>query len=185
MGARTIAGLSLLLAIALGSTALLLRAREKPQTAAASAQLGIGYYLTDAVLSGTGADGHVLYRIRARTVVQKPGNGSVRMENVSVDYEPTTQVPWNLHADTGKMRPGGKIIELSGNVVAATRDANSPSATISTDYLEFDPDTDTASTTGKVVIEYADSVVQATGLRAMLRQDRMELLADVRGRYVR
>ncbi len=185
MEARTIAGLSVLLATALGSTALLLRAREKPQTPVAAPQLGIGYYLTDAILSGTGDDGRILYRISAKTVVQAPGDGSVNMQAVSVNYDPATQVPWSLRADTGKMRLGGKIMELSGNVVAATRDASNPATTISTDYLEFDPDTDTATTTSTVVIEYGDSIVQGTGLRATLREDRMELLANVRGRYVR
>lgn len=179
------ASVGILLVTALGSTALLLRTRDKPLAGAASPQLGIGYYLTDAILSGTGDDGRILYRVRASTVVQTPADGSVNMENVSVDYEPTTQVPWSLHANTGKMLPGGKIMQLSGNVVAATRDAGSPPAIIRTDYLEFDPDTDTATTTSKVVITYADSIVQATGLRAMLRQDRMELLADVQGHYVR
>jgi LPS export ABC transporter protein LptC len=77
------------------------------------------------------------------------------------------------------------MIELSGNVVAATREADSPAATIRTDYLEFDPGTDIARTERKVVIEYAGSTVHATGLRAMLRQDRLELLSDVTGQYVR
>jgi LPS export ABC transporter protein LptC len=185
MEARTMASVGILLVTALGSTALLLRAREKPLAQEASPQLGIGYYLTDAMLSGTGDDGRILYRVRASTVVQTPGDGSVNMENVSVDYEPATQIPWSLRADTGKMLPGGKIMRLSGNVVAATRDADRPPATISTDYLEFDPDTDTATTTSKVVIRYADSIVEGTGLRAMLREDRMELLADVQGQYVR
>ena len=77
------------------------------------------------------------------------------------------------------------MIELSGNVVAATREADSPAATIRTDYLEFDPGTNVAATDRKVVIEYAGSTVHATGLRAMLRQDRLELLSNVTGQYVR
>lgn len=185
MEARTVAGLGALLAAALASGALLLRVREKPAAEAGPPQLGIGYYLKDATLSGTGEDGRVLYRLSASSVVQAPGDGSVRMEQVTVDYDPATDVPWTLRADQGRMRSGGKIMELSGNVVAATRGTAAPVATISTNYLEFDPDTDTATTSSKVVIDYAGSVVTAKGLRAMLRQDRLELLADVSGRYVR
>lgn len=185
MERRTLAGLSLLAAAALGSGALWLRAQEDTTTTVAAPRLGIGYYLRDARLSATGDDGHILYRIDAVDVVQSPADGSVALRAVSIDYDPATEVPWRLRADRGVMGPGDKMVRLSGNVVAATRDAASPVATISTDYLELDPGTETASTTSKVVIEYAGSIVHATGLRAQLREDRLELLADVRGRYER
>lgn len=179
------AGLGILLVGALASSTLLIRVREEAVTVEDSPQLGVGYYLKDATLSGTGDDGRILYRISAETVTQAPDDGSVGMENVHVNYDPATETPWSLKADTGKMLAGGKMLELSGNVVATTLDASSPAATITTDYLEFDPSTDTAVTESKVVIRYGGSLVNATGLRAMLRQDRLELLANVTGRYVR
>lgn len=179
------AGLALLAAAALGSGALWLRAREERGAAGTAPELGIGYYLRDARLSATGEDGRIRYRIVAADVVQSPGDGSVSMRDVAIDYDPAAEVPWKLRADRGVMRSGDKMVRLSGNVVASTRDADSPVATISTDYLELDPGTETATTRSKVVIEYAGSVVHATGLRALLREDRLELLADVRGRYAR
>lgn len=185
MDGRKLASLLLLAAAALGSGALWLRAREEPAAAGDSPALGVGYYLRDARLSATGEDGRIRYRIAAAQVVQSPGDGSVTMREVTIDYDPAADVPWTLRADRGTMRSGDKMVKLAGNVVATTREAESPVATISTDYLELDPGTETATTTSPVVIDYAGSVVRATGLRAMLREDRMELVADVRGRYVR
>lgn len=185
MNRSTILGLIALTLGAVASGVLLFLADEKAGPVSEAPRLGIGYYVNDATLTGTDDDGHILYRVTAATVQQTPADGSVSLQTVAVNYDPAAQVPWTLRADTGRIPPGGKMIELSGNVVAATREADSPAATIRTDYLEFDPGTDVATTDRKVVIEYAGSTVHATGLRAMLRQDRLELLSDVTGQYVR
>jgi lipopolysaccharide export system protein LptC len=182
---KTVASLLALLVAAVASGVLLFRSDESEAPASRTPRLGIGYYVNDATLTGTDDDGHILYRVKALTVQQTPVDGSVNLQSVTVDYDPAKDVPWNLRADTGRIPPGGKMIELSGNVVAATREADSPAATIRTDFLEFDPGTNVASTDRKVVIEYAGSTVHATGLRAMLRQDRLELLSDVTGQYIR
>jgi lipopolysaccharide export system protein LptC len=185
MDRRAILGLTALALAAVASGVLLFRAEEEQAPAATTPRLGVGYYVNDATLTGTDDAGRILYRLSAATVVQTPADGSISLQSVAMNYDPAGQAPWTLHADTGRIPPGGKMIELSGNVVAATREADSPAATIRTDYLELDPDTEVATTDREVVIDYAGSTVHATGLRAMLRQDRLQLLSDVTGRYVR
>lgn len=189
MELRSILSLLALLAGAVASGVLLFTTREDETAAPEEPRLGVGYYVSDARLTGTADDGSVLYRMTAASVIQAPADGSVNLQQVSVDYDPATEMPWDLSADSGRIPAGGKMIELTGNVVAATRnaenDANSPAATIRTDYLEFDPATDIAATDRNVVIEYAGSTVHATGMRALLREDRLELLGNVTGQYVR
>ncbi|MCC7329345.1 MAG: LPS export ABC transporter periplasmic protein LptC [Gammaproteobacteria bacterium] len=181
---RALAVLSLL-AMAAGSSLLLHQLDSDETPAVSAAAPGIGYYLTDARLTGTGDDGHVLYRLSAHEVTQQPDDGNVNLADVTVDYDPAHEIPWRLTASRGRVIDDGKMIALSGNVVAATREARGPAAIIRTDYLEFDPGTDVASTDRKVVIEYAGSTVHAVGLRALLREDRLQLLADVSGHYAR
>ncbi len=174
-----------LLALATLSGLLALRAeRDAPPAASRSAPLGVGYYLRDATLSGIGDDGKLRYRISATAVNQVMADGSVALEEVALDYGRGSDLPWNVRAEAGRIPPGGKIIELTGNVVAVTRDSDHPPATIRTDYLEFDPDTSIAATDKEVTIDYAGSTVHAIGMRALLREDRLELLAAVKGRYV-
>jgi LPS export ABC transporter protein LptC len=185
MDLKTVLGLAALLCGALASGVLLFRATDEAKSVSEAPRLQIGYYAADAQLTGTDDTGRILYRISAATVVQTPADGSVSLQGVAVSYDPAQDVPWSLRADTGRIPPGGKMIELSGNVVAATREADNPAATIRTDYLEFDPGTNVAATDRKVVIDYAGSTVYATGLRAMLQQDRFELLSNVTGQYVR
>jgi lipopolysaccharide export system protein LptC len=169
--------------VAVLSGALLLRAERDKAIVAPPAPPGIGYYLREARLTGTGDDGKVRYRVAARSVTQTLADGSVVLHTIVIDYDAGAESPWNVRADQGRIPPGGKMIELTGNVVAATRDSDHPQATIRTDYLEFDPDSYVAATDRKVTIDYAGSTVHATGMRALLREDRMELLSRVNGRY--
>jgi lipopolysaccharide export system protein LptC len=182
---RTLFTLVALLCATVASGVLLVRSTDEEEPAPETPQLGIGYYAKTAELRGMGDDGHTLYRLSADSVVQAPSDGSVNLTVVAVDYAPTGDVPWSLTAETGRIPPGDKMIELSGNVFATTRDPGNPAATIRTDYLLFDPVTSIASTDRKVVIEYAGSTLHAIGLRALLRENRLELLSAVSGRYVR
>jgi LPS export ABC transporter protein LptC len=185
MELRTLFTLVALLCVTVASGILLVRSGADEEPATGPPQLGVGYYAKDAQLAGTGDDGRTLYRLSAVSVVQAPSDGSVDLTDVALDYAPTGDVPWRLTAEAGRIPPGDKMIELSGNVFATTRDTGNPAATIRTDYLQFDPVTSIASTDRKVVIEYAGSTLHAIGLRALLRENRFELLSAVSGRYVR
>ncbi len=185
MSGRGFLATVLLLVLALGSGFLFLRTREDPTIATATPELGVGYYARDARLTGTDDDGRILFRISAADVEQAPADGSVALRSVSLDYDPATDLPWQLTAATGRLPAGGKMIELTGDVVAISRAPGSPAAVIRTDSLQFDPVTRIAATDKKVVIEYAGSTVNALGLRAHLSEDRLELLAEVEGQYVR
>jgi LPS export ABC transporter protein LptC len=175
----------LLLAGAVATWALLSSLEAEHEPVAATPELGMGYYATGARLSGSGPDGRIAYRVSARTVEQRPADRSVSLREVMVDYEPGTRSPWNLRADTGLIPASGKIVELSGNVVAETRATDRPATIIRTDYLQFDTRTDVAATDREVTIEYDGSTVRALGLRASLAEDRLDLVAGVAGRYVR
>lgn len=175
--------LSLLLICAVASGMLLLRSTDEPPRKPESARLGLGYYMTDAEVVVTGDDGLPLYRLRTDSAVQQERDGDIVLDKVLVDYDPAQSIPWDLHADSGQIPPDRTMIELEGNVVARTRDdANTP-ITIRTDYLELNTETYVAETTHKVSIDYSTNQVQATGLRAYFKEDRLQLLADVHGKF--
>jgi LPS export ABC transporter protein LptC len=159
-------------------------------------RLGLGYYVKDARLTGTGPDGQILYRVTAIAAEQTLADGTITMRNVAVDYEPAAQVPWKLKADRGQIPPDRNIIELAGDVVATTEVAVVKSAAppggrtstapllIRTDYLELDPEAYIARTERMVAVERSRDTLLARGMRVYLKQDRLQFQSEVRGRFL-
>lgn len=176
-------GLLLLAGGALASGFLLWQLQEPEDERRSLRQLGTGYYLKTAELVGTGADGEVLYRIRTRELQQDADRGGVALTQVTLQYSPAAAVPWELTADTGSMPPDSDILQLSGEVVAVTREDSGEPATIRTDYLEIDPQTFVAYTHRPVAIDLSGGRILATGMRVFLKEDRLQLIADVTGTF--
>jgi lipopolysaccharide export system protein LptC len=184
MELRNSGAVILLAAAALVSTAVFIASDSTPAPAAPQAPPGIGYYATNARLMATRGDGKPAYDMRAERITQTLADGSIGLEHVVVNYAPEGGSPWNLVSDAGRISTGADIIELNGNVVAASADQGKPATAIRTDFLRYDPATGVAETQRPVTIEYASSVVHARGLRADLREGRLALLAEVRGQYI-
>jgi lipopolysaccharide export system protein LptC len=147
-------------------------------------RLGMGYYVKDAELMGTGEDGQTLYRVSTRMAEQSLEDSSINFKQINMTYSPLKEIPWDLTANTGRIPPDEDIIQLTGDVVAASRVADEPQTIIRTDYLEIDPDTYIAQTEHPVTIEHAGNIVFATGLRAYFKEDRLQLISNVNGKFV-
>ena len=163
----------------------------------AGPRLGFGYYVKEAKLTGTGPDGQILYRVTTTAAEQGLADGTITMRDVTVDYEPTAQVPWKLRADRGRIPPDRNIIELVGDVVATTEAtavspadaaakgrASTAPLLIRTDYLELDPEAYIARTERFVAVERDRDTLLARGMRVYLKQDRLQFNAEVRGRFL-
>jgi LPS export ABC transporter protein LptC len=186
---------ALLALAALATTWLALRDRAVEDDAGQAPRLGLGYYVRDARLTGTGPDGRILYRVAAASGEQLLADGTITMQDVAVDYEPAAEVPWKLRADRGQIPPDRNIIELAGDVTAST--APNPAATgardrssaapllIRTDYLELDPEAYIARTERMVAVERGRDTLRARGMRVYLKQDRLQFSSEVRGRFTR
>jgi LPS export ABC transporter protein LptC len=187
---------ALLLGAAAATTYLVFSSPAEDTGTSAAPRLGLGYYVRDATLTGTGPDGQILYRVTTTNAEQLLADGTITMREVAVDYAPAAEVPWRLKADRGQIPPDRNIIQLSGNVVATTEaTAASPSAAggrssvapllIRTDYLELDPEAYIARTERMVAVERNRDTLQARGMRVYLKQDRLQFESRVQGRFLR
>jgi lipopolysaccharide export system protein LptC len=172
-----------LLSGAILTTVMLLRSRTDEAELIQTPLLGNGYFLRGAKLTGTGEDGQILYKVRAESVAQNESDGSIRMRTIEVVYEPSLEIPWRLEADAGRIPALSRIIQMSGNVVATTLGGPGANTEIRTDYLEMDPQSFIANTPRKVAILHRGGTVNATGMRAWLKEDRFELVSNVNGRF--
>lgn len=183
MDVRNSVTLIALLFGAVSSGVLLLRNTPDEVRKSEDPRMSIGYYMNRAHLIATGDDGHVLFRASARTASQDFDEGTINLQGVRVTYDPITDIPWTLQANSGKIPPDGKIIQLTGDVVARTKNDGKTAMIINTDYLELDTETYVANTEQKVAIEYTDNIVFATGMRAFFKEDRVQLISNVNGKF--
>lgn len=99
---------------------------------------------------------------------------------------------WNITADSGRISAGPaglegtnqRSIELSGQVEVFNVDDYGNRSTLTTDYLQFDPQLETLQTNS--LVTYQTNTIQQTalGLFANLEQERIQFHNDVRGSYV-
>ena len=184
MDTRTLTRLVLLGIAAVASGLLLSRLEDEPPDTERRPRLGAGYYVESAELVGTGEDGGVLYRVQTDQATEQLDDGSVKLDGVRIVYTAGESVPWTLRANRGRIPPDGNMLELLDDVVAVTREGDGPPATIRTEYLRLEPNEYVAYTDRKVTIDYSGSRLFAVGMRAYLKEDRLQLLSNVNGKFL-
>jgi len=156
----------------------------KEDSKPARAELSLAYYLDRAELTGTGPDGKMLFQIWARRATQSLSDSSIEMDEVRMVYGPPTALPWEIHADAGRIPADTSIIELTGNVVATSTTDGKSSTVIKTQRLDVNPATRQANTTSKVTIEFDGRTVNAIGMRANFETNELQLLSNVNGKFL-
>lgn len=184
MSPRNIVVTALLTAGALGSWYLARQGDvgEVAETALDPAHRG--YYLKSARILGTGSDGGLLYEIQAKHAEQR-GEDEIEFTDVLINYSPASGVPWVVDADAALISEGERRVRLSGHVRALSSEGFSGSDTeIRTEYLELDPERYVAETDQRVQIRIGTRSLTATGMLASLKENRLQLISNVNGKFV-
>jgi len=184
MSARYTVVFIVLIASALASWLLARQTRDNDIDASPYNAVNRGYYLKSARILGTGTDGSLLYEIRADYAEQQD-NDRISFTNVTIKYSPQSDVPWVINADTAIIHQDERRILLRGHVRAVSNEGFSGNETeIRTEYLELDPENYVAETTARVQIRIGARSLTATGMLALLKENRLELKSNVSGKFV-
>ena len=90
--------------------------------------------------------------------------------------EPT--IDWVIKSDSGKIISKSNVLALSGNVLIENKSIDNPSI-ISTNYLEINPNTLTIATNRDVFITINNNTIQAQGLNAQLRDNKLNFSSSM------
>jgi len=143
-----------------------------------------GFYLRAARFLGTGRDGGLLYEIEAEYAEQQ-ANKDIELENVRIRYSTDADVPWMINADSATITDGETLLELRGHVVAVSNEGFAGEVTeIRAPNLEIDPHNYRAETDGRVQLRIGSRSLTATGMLALLQENRLELRSNVSGKFV-
>jgi len=178
--------LTLLAVIGLAvSTWILSNPGRPPDQISAKPADSPGYYLKNAILTDYDAAGDPSIRIQAERIDQIGHGSEVALINVQVNYQAPGGQSWVMVGDTAHVQPGGKVVDISGNVRLQGADpAHAGTAIIRTDTLEYDVPDAVASTKSEVRIEFAQHTLTARGLIANLKERTVRLESRVNGRFL-
>jgi len=169
---------------AAGSWYLATSLEDRPEPAQPAEPLGQGYYLRGARILGTDDTGELLYEIEA-DYAEERGEERIAFDNVRVRYSPQTDVPWSLSADRALITGNRDRLTLSGHVLAVSEAGFADEVTeIRTDRLELEPEAYRAFTDRRVQIRIGERSLTATGMEALLRENRVSLASNVSGKFV-
>ncbi len=152
-------------------------------TRSRSTEIPPGYYLKDAVLLRTDDNGNFLYRIVARQVEQVADEEWLELSEVRVEYSREEDVQWLVSAEHAVARNDRSYLELHGNVHLESQPRDGAKRTvIETDQLRFEPMQFIASTSESVTVALGDTQLNASGLKAYLKDDKLDL-SDVHAQF--
>ncbi|MGA2024816.1 MAG: LPS export ABC transporter periplasmic protein LptC [Steroidobacteraceae bacterium] len=178
------------LLFALGSLAILgallyFQDADNAAPEGASADVGAaapGYSAVHAELIETGEDGRPLYRLNAERIEQPQPQGTVFLTDPKLDYEPEKGNPWTLTAQSGQMPQDAHTAELHGDVHAEGKPTGSGTVMrINTEDLHLDMTSQLATSPTTVRVDWGGYRLDGRGMRADLKNDRLQLASKVRG----
>lgn len=143
-----------------------------------------GYSASGATLVETGPDGRALYTLRAAEIRQDPRAQVVHLAEVTMDYRDSRGDRWVLRSRRGRLLEEQDRVEFEGAVrVTGTLDDVAGAARISTESLAFDTRTEIVSSRVPVTLTWSGHRLQARGMRANLKDQRLQLESAVQGRF--
>jgi LPS export ABC transporter protein LptC len=169
-----VAGLGLLYSMLVG------RGDEGPETSGTEERRG--YYLSDAMLTEMGADGHPRLVVRAKLIEQQLSDQSVLLTDLKLDYRAETNELWTVTSNGGRMPPDRRSLLLSGNVVVTGRDTRG-APQVHTETLAYDTATNLIQTSDVVSIRFGHNDLRGRGLRADLNTGTLQLESNINGRF--
>jgi lipopolysaccharide export system protein LptC len=141
-----------------------------------------GYYLKEAILTITQPDGSPRIKLVAARIEEQPADDSYAATQVRVDYLALPNRPWSLNADRAHVPMDLKTVEFSGNVEVRSEQSER-GGVIRTESLTLETATNIARTKAPVQIELGNQRLNATGMIADLKGERLQLESGINGRF--
>ncbi len=182
-GVLYIAGLALLAASSYGLLRWVESSLREPAPAESQAPVLTIEQIRAVRLNGAGLREYVL---EAPRLTQLPGQLGTWIERPVLDwYQPDGRTrEWRLLAERGWVAADNQLVRLEGEVVMTrTAESGKPPATIITRDVLVRPAERQAETAAPARAVTPGGDLRAIGLRAILDEERLELLSEVRGVY--
>lgn len=182
---RRLLALTVLVALALLAHWLFSQREEAERERTAEARHVPEYFLRDFTTTTMNLEGRPDQRLVAEFMLRYADDGVMDLTEPRMTLYDTANnaPPWQIDAAHGLVSGDGKEIQLSGGV-RMTREDKSGLLVLTTQAMLLRPKERYAETDAPVTITNPEGRVNAIGMRAYMKEERVILLAQVRGNYV-
>ncbi len=182
MRKRTLAAAGMLTLAVIGATALWkLRPAGAPPPPSPTRS---DYVLNNFELTSLDAQGKESFTVAAPYLERDPGGKSLTMRLPKFSFPDKDGGRWLATSDSAWVAEKGVEIRLMQKVeMIGPASPLGDRTRFSTDRLQVFPKQDLALSEDPVTVSRADSILHGTGLRADMKAHRVQLLANVKGRY--
>jgi lipopolysaccharide export system protein LptC len=133
------------------------------------------------VLDKTGA---LQYRLSADTMNHYPGSDQIALRQPVMQIFEQERLLWHIESERSAVAESGETVNLLGEVrIRRESTADEQGFVVLTRDLLVKPDSRTAETGHRAVIESGRYTLEGTGLHADFTTHRLELDSDVKGRF--
>lgn len=143
----------------------------------------IDYYATNTHTVQYMEDGSVQYELTAEKVEHKQANEVSYVTRPDMQIYRGTPYPWHVRSDRAEVNPDGTQVELIDAVKMNRTDQKDRTTVINTSRATVFPRRQYAETDQNVRIDGANGVTTAKGMKAYLKDSKVDLLSNVRGQY--
>ena len=171
-------------ALALSTWILSTPGRVRKPSAGSAAAARPGYYLKDAVLTDYDQTGNPGVKIAAARIDEIGTGNEVALHDIRVDYQAPGGQRWVMVGDLAHVEPGGKVVDVSGNVqLQGVGQNRSGTAVVRTAQMTYDVAAAVVRTAADVRIDFADQSLTARGLTANLNDRTIRLESRGNGTF--
>ena len=128
-------------------------------------------------------DGKVQYEMTADKVEHLKASEITLVTTPDLHMYRGTQYPWHVQSVRAEVNPDGSEVELIDKVRVARTDEKQRETIITTTRMTVFPQKQYAQTEQAVRIDGAGGTTTGKGMKAYLKDGRMDLLSNVRGQY--
>lgn len=154
-----------------------------PDVTTAESQHNIDFYSNNSHTIQFNSEGKIHYQFSADLVEHVQQTDISLLTKPRLKLERGSEQPWYISGLRGEVSPGGEEVDLYEEVRVERIDAKQRPFLLQTTHLTYVFADDFAHTKQAVRIDSAQGVTNATGMRAYLPEERVELLTRVRGKY--
>lgn len=143
----------------------------------------IDYYAVNAHTVQFMPDGKLQYEMTADKVEHLKASEVTLLTTPDLHLYRGTEFPWHVQSKRAEVNPDGTEVELIDSVRVARIDEKKREMIITSSRMTVFPQKQYAQTEQAVRIDGAGGTTTGNGMKAYLKDGRMDLLSNVRGQY--